>query len=119
LYVVQILYIKQTGQKNFAITNGGMHHNYLLAGGMGQVIRQNFEWEAISPNSNNTCPEYSLTITGKLCTPQDILIDNATCNQNLQPGDFIVFYNCGAYTLSASPQQFLSHPPANEYWIQS
>jgi diaminopimelate decarboxylase len=109
LYAVEIVNLKRIDKFTFAITNGGMHQNYILAGGMGQVIQRNFEFDVISKYQHKPCSEYRLTITGKLCTPNDILIRDTPFSKTLNIGDYIVFFNCGAYGLSASPVNFLSH----------
>ena len=50
----KVLYRKQMHTKSFAIVDGGMHQNYSLAGGMGQVMRRNFEMDILpSPDRNN------------------------------------------------------------------
>ncbi len=109
LYVTKILYVKENQEHVFAVTDGGMHHNYLLAGGMGQIIRRNFELDILSPSPQNSCKEYPLTVTGKLCSPQDRLAEKVLLRYSVYPGDYVVFFNCGAYGLSASPVNFLIH----------
>lgn len=111
VYVSKVLYVKESGGKLFAIVDGGMHQNYVLAGGMGQVIRRNFHLD-ILPASGEAKPvaEYELDIAGCLCTPQDILARSVKWRHEVHPGDYVVFFNCGAYGLAASPSQFLSHP---------
>ncbi len=114
VYASKILYRKIMRGKQFAIVEGGMHHNYLLAGGMGQVIRRNFAME-ILPNPTTPPPApmeppLTLDIAGSLCTPQDVLAIGYAWPWEVRTGDTAVFYNCGAYGLSASPTQFLSHP---------
>ncbi len=109
LYVTKILYVKENQEQVFAVTDGGMHHNYLLAGGMGQVIRRNFEMDILSSSPRNPCPEYSLTVTGKLCSPQDRLADQVHLKSPVFTGDYVIFFNGGAYGLTASPVDFLGH----------
>ena len=117
VYAVEALYRKTVRSKEFVIVNGGMHHNYLLAGGMGQVIRRNFEMDILSKKEHPERREFSLNVAGRLCTPQDLLAIDYPCEQEVYPGDTIVFFNCGAYGLSASPTGFLSHPQPAEIVI--
>jgi len=96
-----------------------MHQNYSLAGGMGQVMRRNFEMD-ILPSPDLPPPEscfFRLDVAGPLCTPQDILASGHECSFEVRPGDYIVFFNCGAYGLSASPVRFLGHPEPIEILV--
>ena len=117
IYVTKVLYRKSIRGKEFAIVDGGMHHNYLLAGGMGQVIRRNFEMDVLSPLKPTPIKNRTYQIAGKLCTPQDILAFNFKNHYEINVGDYIIFYNCGAYGPTASPVNFLSHPPPQEIFI--
>jgi len=122
IYVTKLLYRKQVRSKEFAIADGGMHQNYLLAGGMGQVIKRNFEMD-ILPEADTLGDRpkktFKMDIAGKLCTPQDILAVNFGCESEVFPGDYVIFLNCGAYGLSASPVNFLSHPLPEEVFCPS
>ena len=57
-----------------------------------------------------------VTVVGPLCTPLDILAEKVLLPK-VQPGDWVVIRQSGAYGLTASPQQFLGHPPATEVLI--
>jgi diaminopimelate decarboxylase len=112
VYLTQVLYRKQSGGKTFLIVDGGMHHHYVLAGGMGQVLRRNFLVEifpgAERPRASET---QAVEIAGCLCTPQDVLAHGVPCEAGVRRGDYAVFFNSGAYGSTASPIGFLSHPP--------
>ncbi len=114
LYVTTVLYRKPGVEREFLIVDGGMHQNYLLAGGMGQVIRRNFEMDAISRNPAPGRAGAAYDIAGCLCTPQDILATNFHSEREIREGDRIAFFNTGAYGLTASPTHFLSHNPPIE-----
>ena len=119
LYVTRILYRKSIEDKEFAIVDGGLHHNYLLAGGMGQIVRRNFELDIIPAQKSAplTSSPTIVDIAGCLCTPQDVLATDYENSFNPTPGDYMIFFNCGAYGLSASPSHFLSHPPPAQFLI--
>jgi diaminopimelate decarboxylase len=117
LYVTRVLYKKPGAQRQFLIVDGGMHQHYLLAGGMGQVIRRNFEIDVISAQSQVNDIPSAYDIAGCLCTPQDILANNFKCNREINKGDRIIFFNSGAYGASASPINFLGHKPPSEIII--
>jgi len=117
VYATQVLYRKSIRQKNFAIVDGGMHQNYLLAGGMGQIVRRNFEMDIIPTIPPSSSEPIKLTVAGCLCTPQDVLANNYLCDHEVKVGDYIIFFNCGAYGPTASPVDFLSHHRVTEIII--
>lgn len=117
LYVTRVLYQKPGMKRRFLITDGGMHHHYLLAGGMGQVIRRNFEMDVFSSHAQSNVLPMAYDITGCLCTPQDILASNFKYEWEIHVGDRIAFFNSGAYGLSASPINFLDHKPPSEIFV--
>ncbi len=57
-----------------------------------------------------------MRITGPLCTPLDILADRMPL-AHARVGDLVVVFQSGAYGASASPAQFLGHPPALEVLV--
>jgi diaminopimelate decarboxylase len=116
LYVVKILYRKKGYQKEFLVVDGGMHQNYVAAGGIGQVIRRNLQVEVIPENPDSrSVARY--TVAGALCIPDDVLAFELELRPDVQEGDILVFHNCGAYGYSASPLMFLSHPFPKEIVI--
>jgi diaminopimelate decarboxylase len=116
IYAVRILYRKKGYRKEFLVVDGGMHQNYLAAGGIGQVIRRNLEVEVVPENA---APERTskYTIAGSLCIPDDVLASEFELRSDLKEGDILLFFNCGAYGYSASPLRFLSHPLPKEIVI--
>jgi diaminopimelate decarboxylase len=120
VYATRVLYRKASGGTQFAVVDGGMHNNYLLAGGMGQVLRRNFHLDALKADEAAGSPTpTTLSIAGCLCTPQDILAQNFESPVEIDAGDCVVFFNCGAYGASASPTGFLSHRPPAQILIHS
>jgi diaminopimelate decarboxylase len=116
VYAARILYRKHGYQKEFLILDGGMHHHYGAAGGIGQVIRRNYEIACLS-NHNEGGQKARFTIVGSLCLPDDILASDVELPCRIAEGDLILFFNSGAYGLTASPVKFLSHPPPQELFI--
>lgn len=108
LYAVNVLYRKNGYKKEFLVVNGGMHQNYLAAGGIGQVIRRNLQVGVVPENG---CSERTskYTIAGSLCIPDDVLASELELRSDIREGDILFFHNCGAYGYSASPLEFLSH----------
>lgn len=119
VFCTRVRYRKRVRGREIAVVDGGMHQNYLLVGGMGQVVRRNFAAEVI-PDPEAPPPEpmkLELDVAGPLCTPQDRLAEALAVDHAARPGDFVVFFTCGAYGRSASPVGFLSHPAVAEVMV--
>ncbi len=117
IYVVKVLYKKNGYKREFLIVDGGMHQNYLAAGGIGQVIRRNLEVDVIPENNHYREGTAKYTIAGVLCIPDDVLASEIELQSDLREGDILLFYNSGAYGYSASPLKFLSHTFPSEIVI--
>ena len=111
IYLCKVIDKKVSRGKKFLITDGGMHHHLAASGNLGQKIRKNFPIYIANNISSNKLEE--VTVTGKLCTPLDILAEDVEISESTI-GDYIAIMNSGAYGLSASPINFLSHPIAQE-----
>jgi diaminopimelate decarboxylase len=114
VYICQVVDRKVSRGETFIITNGGLHHHLAVSGNFGQVIRKNYPVCI----GNRVRAEHTevVSVVGPLCTPLDILADK----MELSPanvGDYVVIFQSGAYGYSASPHQFLSHPPPLEIFI--
>jgi diaminopimelate decarboxylase len=114
IYVCKIIEKKVSRGEVFLITDGGLHHHLAASGNFGQVIRKNYP-VAIANKMDVTDLE-TVNIVGPLCTPLDIL-GNKMALPRADIGDFVVVYQSGAYGLSASPQNFLSHPQPVEVLV--
>ncbi len=102
-YVVKVLYKKESRGTNYAIVDGGSNF-YASTAGLGKFLRQNLPIYTLNENVESE----KVTIVGPLCTPTDILSQNIILPK-CSEGDIIVFPKSGAYGLSASPVNFLSH----------
>ena len=116
IYAVKVLYRKKGYKKEFLVADGGMHQNYLAAGGIGQVIRRNLEADVV-PENNNCEGSAKYTVVGSLCIPDDVLASELELPSDISEGDILLFHNCGAYGYSASPLKFLSHTFPQEFVI--
>lgn len=114
VYICKIIDKKVSRGETFLITDGGMHHHLAASGNFGQVIRKNYP-VAIANRINGTEIE-KVNIVGPLCTPLDIL-GNKMELPKAEVGDLVVVFQSGAYGLTASPQNFLSHPHIKEILI--
>jgi diaminopimelate decarboxylase len=111
LYVCEVIERKESRGEIFLITNGGLHHHLAVSGNFGQIIRKNYP-VCIGNRMADLDTERAI-IVGPLCTPLDILADKIELPK-ARAGDLVVIYQSGAYGLTASPQEFLSHPRAKE-----
>ena len=111
-YRVTVLYKKESYGKNYLVVDGGIHENFVISGGFGQLIPRNFPvWNWKPKLCTRDTEVYD--IVGKLCTPQDVLARGVVLPVT-EPGDTLVFDMCGAYCASASMKDFLSHEHATE-----
>ncbi|HEY0626311.1 MAG TPA: pyridoxal-dependent decarboxylase, exosortase A system-associated [Allosphingosinicella sp.] len=111
VYLTRIVDRKVSHGKVFLVTDGGMHHQLAASGNFGQVVRRNFPIAIASRFA--APPEEEASIVGCLCTPLDRLADDVMIPR-ADVGDLVAVFLAGAYGLSASPQTFLGHPPAQE-----
>lgn len=104
-YVTKILETKQANNANYAIVDGGINHvNYI-----GQIM--GMKVPVISHLSSDgkliESSEEEWSICGSLCTTNDNLVRSlATGKMNV--GDYLVFGNIGAYSVTEGLYMFLS-----------
>lgn len=111
VYICKVIDKKISRGKTYLITDGGMHHHLAASGNLGQKVRKNFPL-CVADKITSQKME-NVTVCGKLCTPLDLLAEDVRLSQ-CTTGDYIAIMNSGAYGLSASPVNFLSHPIAEE-----
>ena len=114
VYLTRIVDRKASRGKTFLITDGGLHHQLAASGNFGQLLRRNYPI-AIA-NRFGSAAEEEVTITGCLCTPLDLLADEAMLPR-ADVGDLVAIFCAGAYGLTASPTGFLSQPAAREMLV--
>jgi diaminopimelate decarboxylase len=114
VYLARIIDRKESNGRTFLITDGGLHHMLAASGNFGQLLRRNYP-VAIAGRFGSE-PDETVTVTGCLCTPLDLLADEVAL-PHAEPGDIVAVFCAGAYGLSASPQAFLAHPPAREILV--
>ena len=92
-----------------------MHHHLAASGNFGMVMKRNYP-VAIASHMGADHTE-SATIVGPLCTPLDRLAADIGV-PHAEIGDYVAVFASGAYGLSASPINFLSHPHAAEIVVK-
>jgi diaminopimelate decarboxylase len=114
VYLTRIIDRKESRGRTFLVTDGGLHHQLAASGNFGQLLRRNYP-VAIATHFGAE-PEEEATITGCLCTPLDLLADEAMLPR-AEVGDLVAIFCAGAYGLTASPNSFLSQPMAREMLV--
>jgi diaminopimelate decarboxylase len=107
IYVTRVIDRKVSRGKEYAVVDGGLHHQLAASGNFGQVIRRNYP--VIVGNRAEETAESPTTVVGCLCTPLDLLGDDVELPP-VEVGDLVVLFQAGGYGLSASPTAFLGHP---------
>ena len=128
-YYTKVMDLKSTGDANYAILDGGIHHlNYygqrmamqvppirIYADGY-ELCENNGENSKIKgvagpvenvENIEKTGNNMDYTLCGSLCTVADVLVREVTFPK-LEPGDLLEFGHCGAYSVTEAPALFLS-----------
>ena len=102
-YLTKIMDVKSSDDKNYCITDGGIHHlNY-----DGQ-IRGMYEPPMEILAKERQGEEKNWTICGSLCTVNDIMVQKLALTEP-KPGDILVFKRTGAYSSMEGMLLFLSH----------
>ncbi len=114
VYLTRIVDRKESRGRTFLVTDGGLHHQLAASGNFGQLLRRNYP-VAIATRFGAE-PNEEVTVVGCLCTPLDLLADEALLPR-AEVGDLVAIFCAGAYGLSASPTAFLSQPMARELLI--
>jgi diaminopimelate decarboxylase len=114
VYLTRIDDRKQSRGRTFLVTDGGLHHQLAASGNFGQLLRRNYPVAIASRFAAE--PDEEVTVTGCLCTPLDLLADEAML-PHAEVGDLVAIFCAGAYGLSASPTGFLSQPMAREMLV--
>jgi diaminopimelate decarboxylase len=107
IYVCRVVDRKISRGHVFLVTDGGLHHHLAASGNFGQVIRKNYP--VVIGNKVNGERREIASVVGPLCTPLDLLADKTELAE-AQEGDLVAIFQSGAYGLTASPLNFLSHP---------
>jgi diaminopimelate decarboxylase len=114
IYVAEVIDRKVSRGQVFLITNGGRHHHLAASGNFGQVVRKNYP--VVVGNRVLGQEREVVNVVGPLCTPLDVLAERMELAK-AEVGDLIVVFQSGAYGLSASPINFLSHPSPIEVLV--
>ena len=111
VYLTRVIDVKQSQGETFVVVDGGLNHQLAASGNFGTVVRRNYPI-AVAARMGEA-PGDAVSVVGPLCTPLDRLGDKVALPR-AEVGDLIAIFMAGAYGASASPAEFLGHPPALE-----
>ena len=101
--------------ETFLVVDGGLNHQLAASGNFGTVVRRNYP-VAVAHAMGVAPVAEPQTVVGCLCTPLDRLADQVALPE-AREGDLIAVFLAGAYGRTASPGEFLGHPPAGELLV--
>jgi len=109
-YAAEVLDLKCTHSRYFAVLRGGTHHFRLPAAwGYSHPFTvlpvEEWRYPFVRPHVREVCVD----VVGELCTPRDVLARQVWV-ERLRVGDIVVFPLAGAYGWEISHHDFLSHP---------
>jgi diaminopimelate decarboxylase len=109
-YAAQVLDLKHTHGRWFAVLRGGTHH-FRLPAAWGYshpfTVLPVEEWHY--PFARPQVRDVPVDAVGELCTPRDVLTRGQRVDR-LRVGDLLVFARTGAYGWDISHHEFLRHP---------
>ncbi|GIF13473.1 alanine racemase [Actinoplanes teichomyceticus] len=109
-YAAEVIDLKSTHGRTFAVLRGGTHH-FRLPAAWGYshpfTILPVDTWQRPYPRPQVT--DTPVDAVGELCTPRDVLTRGQHVTR-LRAGDLLVFARTGAYGWDISHHDFLRHP---------
>jgi diaminopimelate decarboxylase len=109
-YAAEVLDLKCTHGRWFAVLRGGTHH-FRLPAAWGYshpfTVLPVEEWPY--PFARPEVRDAAVDVVGELCTPRDVLARDRRVGR-LRAGDVLVFGNAGGYGWDISHHDFLRHP---------
>ncbi|WP_433833385.1 type III PLP-dependent enzyme [Actinoplanes sp. CA-015351] len=110
-YATEVLDLKTTHGRTFAVLRGGTHH-FRLPAAWGYshpfTVFPVPSWDR--PYDRPSVANVEIDAVGELCTPRDVLTRGQKVS-SLQAGDLLVFPRTGAYGWDISHHDFLRHNP--------
>ncbi len=105
-YFTKVIDVKHTEGVNYAIVDGGIHQLNYYGQIMGMKVpnMEVMKADGTLIESNDTMP---WNVCGSLCTVNDVILKGAEL-PDLEKGDYFVFENCGAYSVTEGMAMFLS-----------
>jgi 2-[(L-alanin-3-ylcarbamoyl)methyl]-2-hydroxybutanedioate decarboxylase len=108
-YAAEVLDLKCTHGRWFAVLRGGTHHFRLPAAWRYSHPFHVLPMPAVEPLDLPEVRDVEVDAVGELCTPRDVLT-RAQPVARLRVGDVLVYGKAGAYGWDISHHEFLRHP---------
>lgn len=105
-FVTKIVDIKHADERSYCLVDGGIHHINYYGSNMAMRTPVIEHWKQSEVGRADEKQEFM--ICGSLCTFADILARGVEL-QDPQIGDWLVFKNIGAYSVTEGSYLFLSH----------
>lgn len=105
VYLTRVIDLKRSGNRMHAVLDGGLHQ-CAAASGFGASLRR--AYAVVRADDPNPTEKQTMSLGGPLCTPADRLGRDLRIAP-LDVGDIVAVLNVGAYGLTFSPTEFLSH----------
>jgi diaminopimelate decarboxylase len=115
VFICRITEVKESRGTKFIVLDGGMNFHLAASGNLGQVIKRNYP--VVIGNRMNEEFVWEAMICGPLCTPMDV-VGRQIKIPSVKPGDIVCILCSGAYSLYASPINFLGHARPAEVFIK-
>jgi diaminopimelate decarboxylase len=110
-YAAEVMDLKRTHGRWFAVLRGGTHHFRLPAAwGYSHPFAVVGVEEWTHPYDRPEVSDVAVDAVGELCTPRDVLARGRAVDR-LRVGDLLVFPRAGAYGWDISHHEFLRHDP--------
>ena len=117
IYLTSVVNRKRSRGKNICVFNGGMNHHLGACGHLGMVLQRNYRmFKVCSENADSEEQLYDLF--GPLCTSIDTL-GRQVPFPGLDIGDVIGIHCSGAYGITSSPINFISHDLPTEVVVET
>lgn len=117
-YVTEVIDVKHSHGRDFAVVRGGTHHLRTPATkGHDQpcAVLPVAEWDHPWPRPQSRLERVDLV--GQLCTPKDLLARDVSAPGGLRGGDRVAFALAGAYAWNISHHEFLMHPRPSFHYL--
>ncbi len=117
IYLIRVVNRKHSRGAQICTFDGGMNHHLGACGHLGMVLHRNYQMFKVSSDRPDT-DEQAYDLYGPLCTSIDTL-GRGVKFPGLDVGDVIGVRCSGAYGITASPLNFISHPPPKDILVET
>ena len=114
-FATRVRYIKNIEQQQYAICDGGINQNFLLAQTENSFrkFKTPMLWSPAPHTDKQSC-----IYVGSSCSKDDVIGKQDEHHITPQVGDICIYDNCGAYNASYTLSPFLILPSAKTYIIE-